>query len=101
MLFYGLLMAGMLALLLAGGERPLASAAAVRTFTSGEAAAFRAENETRFSILNGPGDEVAIKPLAVRPALLYLYDIDENANGWSNHIIAVYYYKTKVHADLG
>lgn len=101
MLFYGLLMAGMLALLLAGGERPLASAAAVRTFTSGEAAAFRAENEARFAILNGPGDEVAIKPLAVRPALLYLYDIDENANGWSNHIIAVYYYKTKVHADLG
>ena len=77
-------------------ETPIAAVQAWQTIKSGEAAVYRQEQEERIAILNGPGSDVVIPRLTVRPSTLFILDIKDHTGFVWNYQLARYYYKNSV-----
>lgn len=77
----------------AGSYDSYASFDAARSLVSGEAAAYKAEADARFRILEDPAvTDVVFQPLKNRPALLSLGDFGTNPRNWINIIVGEFYY---------
>ncbi len=85
-----------LGMLVLDRETPIAAVQAWQTIKSGEAAVYRQEQEERIAILNGPGSDVVIPRLTVRPNPLFILDIKDHTGFVWNYQLARYYYKNSV-----
>lgn len=90
------LVAGCCLISMRGGQC-FTSVSALSSLRSGEAAAYRAECEARWEILNdGVAADVQLPPLVTRPYILYYDDITGNADDWRNLAAARFYNKSSV-----
>ncbi len=80
-----------------GVQGRLSSTEAVRELTSGEAAAYDAEMNARYSLYHDPArPDVTVEPVKARPKLLYWNDITPSMYDWTNQAVSNYYGKTSI-----